>query len=121
MMKYFVNFRKYLPLLFLSIVFMSCSTTEPAIDNPTVELEQQSNLSLERPIPYPIDIPNVFLNAIEEGTRTADGHPGPTYWQNEASYDLYAELDPVNHIIYGSATVTYQNNSPDNLDVIVLE
>lgn len=120
-MNYFVNFRKYLSLSILSIILVACSTTEPAIESEPVESDRQSNLSLERPIPYPIDIPNVFLNAIEKGTRSADGEPGENYWQNEASYDLYAELDPDNHTIYGSATVTYQNNSPDNLDVIVLE
>lgn len=120
-MNYFVNFRKYLSLSILSIILVACSTTEPAIESEPVESDRQSNLTLERPIPYPIDIPNVFLNAIEKGTRSADGEPGENYWQNEASYDLYAELDPDNHTIYGSATVTYQNNSPDNLDVIVLE
>ncbi len=120
-MNYFVNFRKHLSLFIFSIVLVACSTTESAVDSVSAESEHQSNLSLERPIPYPIDIPNVFHNAIEKGTRSADGQPGENYWQNEASYDLYAELDPDNHSIYGSATVTYQNNSPDNLDVIVLE
>tara|TARA_R100001143_G_scaffold52481_2_gene47697 strand:- start:70937 stop:72955 length:2019 start_codon:yes stop_codon:yes gene_type:complete len=120
-MNYFVKFRKYLSLFSLSIVLVACSTTEPAIQVDTEESEHQTNLSLERPIPYPIDIPNTFLYAVEQGTRSVDGQPGENYWQNEASYDLYAELDPANHTIHGKAMITYQNNSPDNLDVIVLE
>lgn len=120
-MNYFFQFRKFLSLFIISIVWVSCSTTEPAVDNIPMDTESPSNLSLERPIPYPIDVPDLFLNAIDMGTRSVDGHPGENYWQNEASYDLYAELDPDNHTIFGSASVTYQNNSPNNLDVIVVE
>lgn len=120
-MNYFAQFRKLLTLFIISIVWVSCSTTEPYLETIPIEPDSQENLSLERPIPYPIDTPDYFLYAIEKGTRSADGQPGEYYWQNEASYDLHAELDPENHSIYGSATVTYQNNSPDNLDVIVFE
>lgn len=120
-MNYFVQSRKYLPLFIISLLWVGCTTPETVINGDSVEKEYRSNLSLERPIPYPIDIPDAFLYAIELGTRSADGQPGEYYWQNEAFYDLYAELDPANHSIYGSAYVTYQNNSPDDLDVIVVE
>lgn len=120
-MNYFAQSRKFLFLFIISTLWVACSTTETVLNSTTTKMELTSNLSLERPIPYPLDIPDYFLYAMELGTRSADGQPGEYYWQNEASYDLYAELDPDNHIIHGSAYVTYQNNSPDNLDVIVVE
>lgn len=120
-MNYFAQSRKFIFLFIISTIWVACSTTETVLNSTTTKMELTSNLSLERPIPYPLDIPDYFLYAMELGTRSADGQPGEYYWQNEASYDLYAELDPDNHIIHGSAYVTYQNNSPDNLDVIVVE
>lgn len=47
--------------------------------------------------------------------RTASGAPGHAYWQNQADYDLYIELDDAKRYIYGTATITYTNNSPDAL------
>ena len=34
--------------------------------------------------PYPIDLPPEFEAAIQNGTRTANGRPGPNYWTNYA-------------------------------------
>jgi len=116
-----MRFQKFISLIIISFVCTACASTDSTISNSDVEFEIQSDLALERPIPYPIDIPDAYLQAIERGTRTANGEPGESYWQNFASYDLYAELDPENQMIYGSSVVNYQNNSPDHLDVIVVE
>ena len=47
--------------------------------------------------------------------RSANGAPGPQYWQNEADYDLHATLDPDAKILHATETITYTNNSPDTL------
>jgi hypothetical protein len=52
--------------------------------------------------------------------RLADGSPGPDYWQQQADYVISAELDPEAHELHGKATVTYTNNSPQDLDFIWL-
>ena len=52
--------------------------------------------------------------------RTASGKPGPEYWQNRADYEIEAELDDVNHTLTGKITITYTNNSPEQLDFIWL-
>ena len=57
--------------------------------------------------------PNVY--------RTASGAPGQAYWQNRADYDITAYLDEDNRNLKGSETVTYHNNSPDDLDYIWLQ
>ena len=57
--------------------------------------------------------PNVY--------RTASGAPGQQYWQNRADYDITAYLDEDKRNLRGSETVTYYNNSPDNLDYLWLQ
>ena len=53
--------------------------------------------------------------------RNAAGAPGPAYWQNRADYDIAVELDDVQRRIRGSATITYQNRSPDALAYLWLQ
>lgn len=50
--------------------------------------------------------------------RSASGVPGPEYWQNNANYDIEAELDEVNNVLKGRLTMTYVNNSPEDLNYI---
>ena len=46
-----------------------------------------------RIVPYPIDLPDTFAEAIERGTRTASGRPGDRYWTNHANYRIEAKVD----------------------------
>jgi len=68
-----------------------------------------------RAIPYPIDAPAAFDAAVEAGTRTRTGEPGPNYWTNTAAYDLDATLDPSTAMLDGTAAIEYVNSSPDTL------
>ena len=54
--------------------------------------------------------PNVY--------RTASGAPGHQYWQQKADYKMKVVLDDNNQTITGSETITYYNNSPDNLEYL---
>ncbi len=73
-----------------------------------------------RVVPYPIDLPANFLAAVENGTRTLDGAPGPKHWTNYAHYDLAAELDPAAKRVTGKAQLTYMNRSPDSINRLVI-
>jgi hypothetical protein len=53
--------------------------------------------------------------------RSASGYPGPKYWQNRADYNITANLDEATSTITGSVTITYKNNSPDNLPFLWLQ
>jgi len=57
--------------------------------------------------------PNVY--------RTASGSAGHAYWQQRADYDIEAYLDEDKRNLKGSETITYYNNSPDDLDYIWLQ
>ncbi len=50
--------------------------------------------------------------------RSASGAPGPDYYQQRADYDMKIELDDKNAKLYGEETVTYFNNSPDDLEFL---
>ncbi|MCJ7465405.1 MAG: M1 family peptidase, partial [Maribacter sp.] len=50
--------------------------------------------------------------------RSASGAPGPDYYQQQADYKIDVTLDDKNAKIYGEETVTYTNNSPDNLEFL---
>lgn len=53
--------------------------------------------------------------------RTASGAPGPKYWQQRADYDIKCSLDEANTKLTGSETITYYNNSPDQLTYLWLQ
>lgn len=76
--------------------------------------------TLERPVPYPIFESRGFARAVERGTRTRTGEPGPNYWQQFARYRIDAELVPTTSTINGRETVRYFNRSPDTLGVVWL-
>lgn len=68
----------------------------------------------------PVPIPPSFAAAVERGTRTLEGRPGPRYWQQRVSYRIDVELDPSTSMIQGAEEITYRNLSPDTLDAMVL-
>ena len=50
--------------------------------------------------------------------RSASGAPGPDYYQQQADYKMDIELDDENAKIFGEETITYTNNSPDQLEYL---
>ena len=50
--------------------------------------------------------------------RTAAGYPGHDYWQQEADYVMDLTIDDENQILYGDETITFHNNSPDQLSYL---
>lgn len=65
-------------------------------------------------------IPNELKVAFKNGTRQIDGRPGLEYWQNSSKYKIDAVLDTKKSVLHGEAVITYFNNSPDSLDMIVM-
>jgi Peptidase family M1 domain len=56
----------------------------------------------------------------QNATRTADGQPSNTYWQNKADYQINVALNDATNIISGSEIITYKNNSPQLLSYLWL-
>ena len=53
--------------------------------------------------------------------RTASGKPGKDYWQQRADYTIKAKLDENNNMLTGEETITYYNNSPDDLEYLWIQ
>ncbi|MAD12337.1 MAG: aminopeptidase [Flavobacteriaceae bacterium] len=69
---------------------------------------------------------NKFKQLYEEFSspnryRTASGAPGSDYYQQQVDYIMDLELDDKNTKLYGEETITYTNNSPDNLDYLWIQ
>jgi hypothetical protein len=65
-------------------------------------------------------VPRDVQFAYKNGTRSADGRPGPGYWQNSGRYEISIEANPPDRLVRGSEKITYFNNSPDTLKLIVI-
>ena len=112
-----------LRLLALSMlsVLAACSAGAPATDpvpRPTpVPVTADPSLAElpPRPLPYPVFETVAFRRAVENGTRTRSGRPGPNYWQQYAEYRIEAELNPTAARLTGRSTVRYHNRSPNAL------
>jgi hypothetical protein len=76
------------------------------------ETEQNHAVRFEQLGPM-LRTPNVY--------RTASGAPGHMYWQQQANYVIHVELNDDNQSIKGSETVTYINNSPDQLTYLWIQ
>lgn len=63
----------------------------------------------------------VFNPTAGNQYRSANGAPGPMYWQNSADYLIHATLNEKDTSITGDVTISYTNNSPDKLDYIWLQ
>ena len=72
-------------------------------------------------LPQTLYMPRTFRRAILNGTRSTDGRPGNTYWENHARYRIVMTASPPNRTIRGTEQVSYTNNSPDTLRRLVFK
>ena len=77
--------------------------------------QPQEGVSQTTPLYQPRDIKRAYA----KGTRSADGRPGANYWQNRARYDITVQAAPPATDVRGREKITYVNNSPDTLKVLV--
>jgi len=80
-----------------------------------------AQIMARRPVPHPIVAPAGFQRAVQRGTRTPSGAPGPRYWQQWADYRIRASVDAAAKTLTGSQQVVYHNRSPDTLAVLFVQ
>jgi len=102
---------------------LNCSLTYLLCFVVTLSFAQQ-NISKEREAGHSNQ--SKFKQLYEEFAtpntyRSASGTPGPDYYQQQADYKIAIELDDKNAKIYGEETITYFNNSPDDLEYLWLQ
>ena len=97
---------KTLKYFFFSVVFISAS----AFAQDQEQLERKSghtNTNKFKQLYDEFATPNEY--------RSASGAPGYAYYQQQADYKMDVEIDDVNAKLSGFETITYTNNSPDEL------
>lgn len=65
-------------------------------------------------------IPREIQQGYEKGTRSYDGKPGKNYWQNTVDYKISVEVIPETRELIGTESVKFHNNSPDELQILVI-
>ena len=95
-------------LMFLALSALTASPAAAQRGMPMPDSLPETNQAIFAPLELPA--PNAM--------RDASGRPGPGYWQQAADYDIRVSLDAANHRITGSETITYTNNSPDELQFV---
>lgn len=86
----------------------------------TQALAGQEHAASYRAIRRDVPLTNAIRSAMEAGTRDFTGSPGPSYWQLETDYTINVRLDPATQTLTGQETIAMHNNSPDELNQIVL-
>ncbi|MEO6636946.1 MAG: M1 family metallopeptidase [Ginsengibacter sp.] len=66
---------------------------------------------------WPRDVKKAYKNE----TRSNDGWPGKKYWQNSGRYNITVTAMPPDRNIKGSEQISYINNSPDTLKMLVFK
>lgn len=104
----------------LALLLAACSRgPAPVAPTPAAVAEPDTARREIRWAARPVPVPPSFQRAVDEGSRTLDGRPGPRYWQQRVAYRIDAELDPRTGRLQAEERVTYHNRSPDTLHVVV--
>ncbi len=89
-------------ILTLAFIFLGCNNINAQKDDNKLYINRE------------------YKEAYEKGTRNFDGKPGNNYFQNKTDYQIKAEFFTETGTVVGEEIITYKNNSPDELDKIVL-
>jgi len=102
-----MNKTKFIAVLSVLITFISLNTKA-----------QETTASSTNNYDYVEAFKPNFYTQNGNTYRNASGKPGHQYWQNRADYVLNVSLNNEENKISGSESLTYTNNSPDELDFI---
>ena len=98
-------------ILLFSIMIHAQTTNDSLPSKNTVNL-------LSSHAPYnPLSPPNTYRN-IDNPNYWKNKMPNKSYWQQDVYYNIKANIDEETDIINATQTLTYWNNSPDNLDFV---
>jgi hypothetical protein len=107
---------KILKYLMLSALFISAgmvSAQEQEAKKEEVREGGHINNNKFRQLYQEMATPNTY--------RTAAGAPGSDYYQQQADYKMDIVLDDTKKTIQGVETITYHNNSPDDLEYLWMQ
>ena len=92
---------------FFSFLFLSTSIIAQDETQKVTPVQGHTNINKFKQLYDEFSTPNMY--------RAASGAPGVAYYQQRADYKMDIELDDDNAKLSGFETITYTNNSPDEL------
>lgn len=101
---------KKMKYYFTAAAFLFATVLSSQEVSPTEKEPGHTNQSKFKQLYEEFATPNTY--------RSASGAPGPDYYQQQANYVMNIELDDAKHRIDGEETITYINNSPDDLEFL---
>jgi len=106
---------KFTCALLLALIVISANAQRrrrrPASTNDTIS----SNY-----VPSELFSPMFYKDKATE-FHSANGAPGPKYWQNRVDYLLNAAIDTTSKVLSCSEKISYTNNSPDQLPYLWIQ
>ncbi|MEO8568301.1 MAG: M1 family metallopeptidase [Ginsengibacter sp.] len=97
-------------LIFVCICLLSISICQSVFAQETKTLYDPKNV-----------FDPLFFTHDGTGFRSANGAPGPKYWQNSSDYLIHAALDESDTTLTGDVLINYTNKSPDTLNYLWLQ
>jgi hypothetical protein len=120
-----------------ALVCLACAPQQPVTTSPrpadgpaaleSTPGDSMARVSAQTPVQWRTTDEDLFILPQRGGWpgpnryRSADGSPGPDYWQQRADYTIAAELDTAAKRISGTVSIRYANNSPDTLRFVWLQ
>lgn len=98
--------------LFLSVLFVSVGVFAQEDKQPERK-PGHTNTNKFKELYDEFATPNMF--------RSGSGAPGPAYYQQQADYKMDIELNDTKKTLSGYETITYTNNSPDELKYLWIQ
>ena len=98
---------KLLKYLCLSIAFISFNAIAQDQEQEQERKPGHTNENKFKQLYDEFATPNMY--------RTGSGAPGPAYYQQQADYKMNIEINDETAVLSGNETITYTNNSPDEL------
>jgi len=98
---------------FILVVLISITSFSQGQQKEKVKQQGHYNTNKFRQLKQELATPDTY--------HTASGAPGKDYCQQKVDYKMNITLDDKNQKIYGVETITYHNNSPDNLEYLWIQ
>jgi Peptidase family M1 domain len=117
-----VSHSRMLPLLAPALLLGALTLPDEtsAQSRPAPSVDTAGLAASRRPIPGATYESPAFTRAVQRGTRTRTGMPGPRAWMPRARYTIDATLDDRTHTVRGEERVVYVNASGDTLAQLVV-
>jgi hypothetical protein len=104
---------RILKFLCLSIAFISLNVMAQDQNQEEARKPGHTNQNKFKQLYDEFATPNMF--------RTGSGAPGPAYYQQQADYKIDLEINDETAVLSGYETITYTNNSPDELTYLWIQ